>query len=167
MGNTNSDLIGNLEASPQVLSATGKLAGRRRDGASALEVVGTDFDADGDTIKLASIPTNARIRSIKIGNDDLDGGAESVFNLGLYDRDGNIKDEDVYASLVSQLQTATPLTELANEARDLGVFGQRVFEDAGDSEDPNELYDVVMTQTAAVGAPVTGTVAFEIIYTIG
>ncbi len=167
MANTNSDLVANLEASPQVLSPSGKLAGRVRIAVSSVEVTAADFDADGDTIKLASIPSNARINSIKIANDDLDSGADSVFNLGLYDRDGAIKDEDVYASLVTQLQSAAALTELVNEARDIAKHGQRVFEDAGDTDDTDELLDVVMTQTATVAGAVTGTVAFEIEYTVG
>ena len=50
------------------------------------EQTACDFDAIGDTIKLASIPSNARINSIKIANDDLDSGANSAFDLGLLEK---------------------------------------------------------------------------------
>lgn len=166
MANTNSDLVANLEASPQVLSPPGKLAGRVRIAVSSVEVTAADFDAVGDTIKLASIPSNARINSIKIANDDLDSGADSAFDLGLLDRDGAVKDVDVYATAVS-LQTASALRELVNEARDIAKQGQRVFEDAGDTDDTDELLDVVMTQVATVSGALAGTVAFEIEYTVG
>ena len=165
MSNTNSLLIANAIASPRILTDVGLSGGRERVMMGTIEIAAADFDADGDTIRLAKIPTHARIVSIEIGNDDLDTSTNSEYHLGLAKEDGTIKDENAYADAVS-LQAAAVLTRVENEIRDISKVGQQIWQDAGDTTDPNLIYEIVMYQTTASASAQLGTVSFIIKYTI-
>lgn len=169
MTTTNSNLIGNAVASPVVHTPVGKQYGRVRISQDSFEVTGTLFDADNDIIRLARIPVNARIISIKIGNDDLDSGSDSVFNLGVQRPDGTIEDEDFFASLVTQLQADARLTDLYDEAAlaaNRDEVGETLWEMLDVASDPGGSYDICMYQTAAVSSPITATVNFQILYSV-
>lgn len=169
MANTNSNLIANAVASPVVHPPAGKNYGRVRIAQDAFEVTAADFDADGDTIRLCRIPSNARIISIKIGNDDLDGATDSIFNVGVADPDGTIRDEDFFATLVTQFQSATRLTELFDEAlqaANIDEVGETIWEMLDIASDPGGFFEIVLYQTATAGSAQSGTVAFQIMYAI-
>lgn len=137
-----------------------------------------DFDADGDTVFLAQVPSNAKIVSIKTLNDDLDAGTDSAVNVGIYN--GNLKfttsagtdyaadaliDEDAYASAVTTFQAAnTSGTEHAFEARNINAINNYVWEDAGLPEDPDVPLRIVLTQTAAVTTDAAGDVSVILTY---
>ena len=169
MTTTNSDLIANTVASPIVHNPAGKHYGRVRISQGAFEVTGTDFDADGDIIRLARLPVNVRVISIKIGNDDLDSGTDSAFNVGVQRPDGTIEDEDFFATGVTQMRATARLTELYDEAETAAnrdEVGETLWEMLDIASDPGGFYDICLYQTAAVSSPITATVNFQIMYAI-
>ena len=172
MPTTTSTEISNVHARPQVANAAGKDGGRVRIKQGNMEVADGDFDANDDVIRLCEIPTNAVIISIEIGSDALDAGSHSIINVGLSTRGadastaGTIKDEDTYATLVTTWQSATALTEVTNEARDINEQGNAVWQDAGDSADPQAIYEICVYQTAAGGTDAAGTAVYRVLYAI-
>jgi sulfate adenylyltransferase subunit 1 (EFTu-like GTPase family) len=122
----------------------------------------------GDTVMLAPIPTNAAVVSIVLYNDDLDSGTTNTCDVGLYTSDGDVtaKDDDCYASAITDLRAAVvgAGTEVAFEARNINVMGQKVFEDAGDSTDPNTHYFVGLKFDAA--GDTAGDLSFKITYIV-
>lgn len=170
MANTDSNLITNLDASPPVANEVGLSGARMRVAWDEFEVTGADFDAAADTVKLARLPANARIHDISVKCDALDGGTDSAVDVGIYDVDGNAKDQDEFASAVTTFRAAVlTWTELTNEARDIdgctaelwSLAGYTAFKDV-----PKGLLDIVLTQTATVSNDADGTLMFRIIYTI-
>ena len=166
MANVNQTLASNHVASPRVHSPTYQLAGRMRVACGTIALAAGDLSA-GDTIMLAPIPTNAAVVSIKIYNDDLDSGSTVTMHVGLYTADGNTtaKDVDADASATTDLRAAVLTgTEVAFEARNINLMGQKVFEDAGDSSDPNTHYFVGLTFDAA--GDTAGDLSFQITYIV-
>ena len=142
MANVNTDLVTNFLASPPSLNVSYQLGGSMRVASGTVALAAGDLSAS-DTVMLAQIPTNASVVSIKLYNDDLDSGTTNTCNVGLYTADGNVtaKDADVYASAITDLRGAVLVgTEVAFEARNVHLMGQRVWEDAGDSTDPGGYY---------------------------
>jgi hypothetical protein len=97
----------------------------------------------------------------------LDSGTTNTCDVGLYTSDGEVtaKDDDCYASAITDLRGAvTTGTEVAFEARDINKMGQKVFEDAGDSTDPNTHYFVGLKFDAA--GDTAGDLSFVITYIV-
>lgn len=169
MANTNSNLIANAVASPVVHNPAGKNYGRVRISQDAFEVADGDFDANLDTIKLARIPVNARIISIKVANDDMDSGTDSLVDIGVYNTDGTIVDQNFFASLLTEFRTATRLTEYYDEAAavaNIDEIGETLWEMLDVASDPGGFYDIVMTQTAAITTDIAATIGFQILYSV-
>lgn len=169
MTNVNSTLVANFEAEPRVKSPVGQLGGRVRCAQGTLTIPENGYDADGDTLMLAPIPSNARILSIKIGNQDVDSGTDSAFNLGIYDSEGAVKDEDYFASAVTQFRAAARLTELFDEAlqdANIADVGKELWEMAGDTEDPGGHYYIAITETATFTEVADAVISFQILYAI-
>ena len=175
MANMNSTEIANTWATPQVHNMPRNDHGRIRIKQGSVEVTGTSFDADGDTVRLCELPTNASVISIKLAVDDIDSGTNTAFNVGLYQRGtatapGTLIDEDCYASALTYGQTAQALTEIMLEAAATNIdnIGQMVYldADATATSDPATLYELVLTQTATVGGVSTGTYAYQVMYAI-
>lgn len=137
--------------------------GKQRIIMGTLEVATTDLDAN-DTIMLCGLHSSDVVTSIRIMNDDLDSGAGAlVFNLNLYnDADGtSLKLSQAYASLFADAGAiAAPGTELAFEARDISKVGQRVWQDAGDTVDPQKEYFLGLLVQTAPSTPAAGTISF-------
>ena len=170
MPNTNSPFVSSIvsgEAWHQFASEEG---GRVRNLSGDFEVTDNDFDAVGDTIVLAVLPSHARPLSIKIGNDDLDGAVASVIDVGIYNwitpgTLGTAVDDDVFASSRVSFQTATPLTEYLDEgATAITFIGARLWEWAVAASDPGGFYAIVIVQNATVASAQTGTVSFVMKY---
>lgn len=140
-----------------------------------------DHDADGDVILLCPIPSGAVIHKIEVLNDDLDAGTDSAVNVGLYNgpkafttSSGTeyaadaLLDEDCFASAVTFFQAAqTEEGEAAAafEARNITAHGNKAYEDAGLSEDPNRIFQIGFTQTATVSTDAAGDVTVKVYYT--
>ena len=149
MTTASTTLISNYEASPQVMSPSYQLGGVQRVAVGTIALATTDLEAN-DIVMLAPIPSNAAILSIKLYNDDLDSGTTNTCDVGLYTTAGVVVDDDVYASAITDLRGAVLTgTEVAFEARNVNLMGQRVWEDAGATTDTGGYYYVALTFDAA------------------
>lgn len=183
MATTLSTLVQVHDNSPQLPTEaiSGQLRGGRvRKVIDVASVADGDHDADGDAILLAPFPSNAVVTSIKVFNDDLDTGTDSLINVGIYNgnrqftkADGTVVaakaliSEACYASAVATFQAAnTSGAELAYEARNITAAHQKAFEDAGLSQDPGRDFYIGITQTAAVTTDAAGDVMVQVEYTL-
>jgi hypothetical protein len=168
---------------PFLFVTAADLAGNMRVSMDVAAVAAADFDADGDIVYLAQVPSNARIVSIKTYNDDLDSGTDSAVNVGIYNGDeafvdtdasatayaaDALIDEDAYAAASSALQAAvTAGTEHA-----FGTAARRndplrkVWEDAGLDSDPQVPLRIALTQTATVSGAQAGDIVMVVTYVI-
>jgi hypothetical protein len=158
MTTKNSTLVANYEATPQVANNAQELHGVVRVAQGTVALLAGD-STDNDIVMLAPIPTNASITSLQVGSDAL--GGSCTFNVGLYETDGTVIDEDFYATSVAD---GAGLAELRNEAADINTVGQQIWEDAGQSSDPGGYYYVAVTFNATGGT--AGDMSFIINYVI-
>ena len=158
MTTKNTTLVANFEASPQVASNAHELHGVLRVAQGTVALAAGD-STDNDIVMLAPIPSNASITSLKIGSDTL--GGTCTFNVGLYQTNGTVVDEDVYATLVAD---EGALTDVRTEAADINTIGQQVWEDAGASADPGGYYYVAVTFSATGGT--AGDMSYIIEYVV-
>lgn len=180
MATTKANTITLLDASPRLRLESGIISAKSRVFADTVAVADGDFDADGDILYLAEVPSNAKIVSIKLFNDDLDAGTDSAVNIGIYNggtaftsstpttyaADALI-DEDSYATAITTFQTAnTAGVEVAFEARNINAIDNYVWEDAGLPEDPGVPLRIVATQTAAVATDAAGDVSIIVEYVV-
>jgi hypothetical protein len=162
MGIKNSDLVANLVALPQVANNAAELGGvvRIAQGNVALD---TGDSGDNDIVMLAPIPTNATLLSVRIGSDSL--GGTCTYNVGFYptdaESDADAIDEDALATSVAD---GAAVAELRYEVLNLNTTGQQVWELAGQSSDPSDVYYVAATFNAAGGT--AGDMAFIIEYIV-
>jgi len=169
MGTVNSDLITNIVASPTVKNDVGVSGGRLRIQAGTIALGTGDID-DNDIIRLCRLPIKARIFGIYFLNGDLDtGGTGLTFNIGLYQTDGTVIDEDCYALDAAQLQGAvtTLMTNHAFEQRDINAIEQVLWEDAGLSAVPSYgEVDLCITISAVATTAAAEQLTFMVYYTI-
>jgi hypothetical protein len=152
-----------LDASPRLTMEIGTVNGKVRTFQDTVAVAALDFDADGDAVHLAEVPSGAKIVSIKIANDGLETATTGTVNVGLYNgpsaftsstptsyaADGLI-DEDCYATLSTDFQlNGAAFTEYAFEARNINAVNNYVWEDAGLPENPGVPLRIAITQTGA------------------
>ena len=177
MANTDSTEVTNFLADPSVRTPVGQWGGRVRTAEGNFELTGANFDAASDTVRLTRLPAQARINSIKIGNDDLDGGSDSIVDIGLYEpaaTPATAADADCFVDGSTQLRAASPMVNVLATttastvvlATALPYVGKTLYEWAGDSAGDFAEYDIVMTNTATVSSDADGTVAYIIDYTI-
>ena len=173
MANTNSAVASGLLTTSTGLTEVGKNGARVRIAQDVVTLVAADIDADGDTVVLAPLPSNARIIRIYFGADDLDTGTDMAWNIGLYDWTkedglGTVIDEDFFASAVAT-QAVTQLTDVTIEATAAAAhvdLPKRLWEVDGETSDPGGFYAVVATQTAAATGAAAGDMAFQILYCV-
>ena len=158
MTTKNTDLVANFEATPPVLNNAAELAGVVRTAHGQVELAAGD-STDNDIVMLAPIPSNAAIPQLFVGSDTF--GGSCTFNVGIYQTDGTVKDEDVFASSVAD---AAALTDVRFEAADLNTASQKLWELAGDSSDPGGYFYVAITFNATGGT--AGTLAWNINYIV-
>jgi len=164
MTTKNSSIMTNTLAEPKGFNNVRRQGGVTRVVLDTFEVAVGDLDT-ADIINLVRLPGNALIKSIKIANDDLDTATGIVFDLGIQDVDGAVKDVNAFASAVTQFQGAAGFTELANEARVIEDLVTPLFELAGDTELVHDAqYDIVITLSAGATTPVAGTISVDIEY---
>ena len=166
MANVNSTQVTNFLATPAVVNEATNIHGVQRVACGTIAAAAGDLSA-GDTIMLCMVPTNAAVTSIVMYNDDLDSGSTHTLHVGLYTADGNVtaKDVDCYASATTDMRAAvTAGTELAFEARNINLMGQKVWQDAGDSADPGGYYLIGMESQAA--GDTAGDISWSITYVV-
>ena len=158
MTTKNSTLVANFEASPQVASNAHELHVVLRVAQGTVALAAGD-STDNDIVMLAPIPSNASITSLKIASDAL--GGSCTFNVGLYQTNGTVVDEDVYATLVAD---EGAMADVRTEAANINTIGQQVWEDAGASADPGGYYYVAVTFSATGGT--AGDMSYIIEYVV-
>jgi hypothetical protein len=103
--NVKSGLITNRDAAPRTLNSAALESGRVRSKVGTVEV--TNGDSIGSTFRLCSVPSNARVRSIRLFQDAITSAAADV---GLYQTTENgsaVVDADAYASAASIVEPVT------------------------------------------------------------
>ena len=158
MGTANSDLVSNFEATPPVLTDSSLLHGVVRVAQGTIVVAAGDSD-DDDIVMLAPIPSNAVVPQIWIGSDTF--GGSCTFNVGIYQSDGTVVDEDYFASAVAD---AAAMADVRHEAADINTAGKTMWEMAGASADPGGFYYIAVTMSAAGGTE--GDLSFNIHYVV-
>ena len=159
MTTKNTTLVSNFEASPVVASDAHELHGVLRVAQGTVALAAGD-STDDDIVMLAPIPSNASITALQVAADAL--GGSCTFNVGLYQTDGTVVDEDVYASAVADGTTA--VADVRTEAANINTIGQQLWEDAGASADPGGYYYVAATFAATGGT--LGDMSFIIHYVV-
>ena len=159
MGTKNSDLVANFEATPPVLTDSALLHGVLRVAQGTIVVAAGDSD-DDDIVMLAPIPSNATVSNIWIGADNL--GGSCTYNVGIYQSDGTVVDEDYYATAVAD--GVTVLSDVRFEAANINTAGKAMWEMAGASSDPGGFYYIAATMAAAGGTE--GDMSFCINYVV-
>ena len=158
MTTKNTDLVANFEATPQVANSAAELAGVLRTAHGSVELAAGD-STDNDIVMLAPIPSNAAVPTLFVGSDTF--GGSCTFNVGIYTSAGVVKDEDVFATSVAD---AAAMADVRYEAADLNTGSQKLWELAGDSEDPGGYFYVAITFNATGGT--AGTLNWNISYVV-
>ena len=109
---------------------------------------------------LAPIPSNASITAIQVATDAL--GGSCTFNVGIYQTDGTVVDEDFFATSVADGTTA--VADLRTEAADINTIGAKLYTNAGASTDPGGYYYIAATFNATGGTG--GDMSFIIHYVV-
>ena len=107
MTTRNSDLVANLEATPQVANLAGELHGSVRIAQGNVALLDGD-STNGDVVMLAPIPSNATIVSIRVGSDGL--GGSCTYDIGIYTEAANLN------------TTGQQLYTMAGDSSDPGGF---------------------------------------------
>ena len=158
MTTKNTDLVANFEATPQVANSAAELAGVLRTAHGSVELAAGD-STDNDIVMLAPIPSNAAVPTLFVGSDTF--GGSCTFNVGIYTSAGVVKDEDVFATSVAD---AAAMADVRYEAADLNTGSKKLWELAGDSEDPGGYFYIAITFNATGGT--AGTLNWNISYVV-
>lgn len=159
---TKSSTITNRDATPVVLTNNAISRGAQK------RAVGVVASVSGDSIAskyfFCSVPSNAIIHSATVSAPDI--GTTLEFDLGLYRSTadgGAVVDADFFAAAVnvhggaltkSQVMYSNVITVANSE--------MRLWQHLGLASDPNVIYDVVGTLTAASDA--AGSICVEVVY---
>ena len=167
MSTAYSNIVAGLVATPPTHAPVGKNSGRERVIMDNFEVLAADV-ADTDIIVLCRLPSNVRLTSLQIGNDELDANASptATFDIGGYKPDGTVIDVDALGTSVAQFGAATALTELLYETKTIEDVGEYLWQMLGLSADPGGMIDIALTMDAANATAAAGTIAFVIKYTL-
>ncbi len=118
--------------------------------------------ANGDTIHLARLPSNAVLHAnSKMWHGDF--GTGITFDIGTFNLNTGADDDDSIASAVD-VATAAAGVELMSTATAIANHGKRLWEIAGQSQDPGGEIDIKVT--IGGGDPGAAALAWEILYTI-
>ena len=171
----------NYEATPQVMVDSASAGGKVRVWSDTIAAATTDID-DDDIIMMAEIPSNAKIKSIMLYNDDLDTGGSPalVTDVGIYN--GNIKftssagtayaaegviDRDCYGTVSTVLQAAvTAGTEFRYETLGIETVGNYMWEDGGLPEDPGKMLRIALTIETVAATAAAGDVTMVVEYIV-
>lgn len=138
---------------------------RLYDQADTVEV--TNGDSIGSKFILGSVPSSASMRELTVLCDAI---TAATADVGLYrtTQDGGaVVDADLFGSAVSLASAITTGTNILHESGvlDIANLAKPLWQILGLSSDPQVMYDVVATLTAAATA--TGTLTARITYAQG
>lgn len=164
--NTKSTLITNADNTTYTLTKKDLAAGVVKVARATVET------ANGDDIasvyRFFRLPSRARVVSLQLYSDDI--GTTTIADFGLYRTaadGGAVVDADAFASAVSLKDGAVSGTEIQHESAVYGVedVETQLWQIAAATTDPNIMYDVCATLTAAADA--AGTISLVCLYTDG
>lgn len=161
--NTKANPITNAEALPPVRNPVTLEGGRVRSIVSKVEIAAGDDD--GSVYRMARVHSSWRIKSIRKMSDAITGGTD--FAVGLYqtaENGGAVVSKGCYADSLSLASADTTGTNVAFQARNIDNSENRVWQDAGLTEDPQRFYDLCFTGDT-VGT-VAGGLATDVEYVI-
>lgn len=168
---TKATAVTNADAATQTNNSQKIAGGRLRESVGTIEAV--SGDSIGSVYRLARVKSGDRISQIMLSCDAI---TTCAGDIGIYDiasvNSGAVVDADFFASAQS-LATALVNTDVTHEAdaADAGAgFGladveKPLWQALGLSADPNKLYDIAVTLTAAAGS--AGTVSMKVRYVDG
>lgn len=161
--NTKSSSITNRDATPSVASNSRLTKSNTMSGIGVVAVANGDSIAS--TLRLTSVPSNARISQVLLTSTAITSAAA---DLGLYqtaDNGGLVVDADFFASAAS-LAAAQSNVDVTRESGIVTVANIElpIWQALGLAADPSRDYDVVLTLTAAATA--AGNAAVEIRYAV-
>lgn len=170
-----------LSAVRQSLGPVARTYGRKRVISGNFEVATGDLDLN-DIIIICPIPSAAVLHSLKLTNDDLDGAAVGLIDIGICDKDGAdvntgagdsremlLNDSTIFRAVVLPSQSI----ELANQGGQnaVDIHGAQMWEriniqTAGTfSADPNRLWFICL-RINVLGTPQAGTIGYKTEYTL-
>lgn len=158
--NLKSTPLSNADASPVVPNYPHEMAGMLRSSVGAIVKGATDNNAS--TYRFVRLPSNARLVGRRLQNDAITGMTDVDF--GLYAvNDGAEVDKDILEdglNLSSAVDSGfAPFAQIAPEN-----IGKRLWELAGETEDPGGEYDIVATaNTSGSGG---GDIGLEVLWTL-
>jgi len=168
--------ITNLDATPRTTLEAASGGGKLRVWMDTFAAGTGDLDND-DIIVMAQVPSNAKLVSLQIYNDDLNSGS-GTFNVGLYNGPqaytisgtttdaAAVIDEDCYVTLSTQFQAAvTAPAELLAETRDVNAIANFVWEDGGLAQDPGVPLRIAITMSAT-GTAIAGDITMVVKYVV-
>mgnify|MGYP003639688823 CR=1 FL=1 len=175
--------ITKLDATPRTLMDAGSGTGKMRVFMDTIAAGTGDID-DNDIIYMAEVPSNSKIVSIMLYNDDLDtnGSPALATDVGLYnggtkfnDTDASttayaaegLIDRDSYATAITTLQAAnTSGVECAYEARNVNAVANYVWEDGGLTSDPGVPLRIALTMETAAATAAAGDITMVVTYVV-
>ena len=176
MATTKSVEITNLDATPRTTLEAASAGGKLRVWMDTYAASTGDLDND-DIVVMAQVPSNAKIVSLMIYNDDLN-SASGTHNVGLYNGPqaytisgtttaaAAVIDEDCYVTDSQAFRAAVKEpVELLAETRDINAIANFVWEDGGLSEDPKVPLRIAVTMSAT-GTAIAGDITIVVKYTI-
>ena len=183
MGTAYSTELTNYEATPQVMVSPASATGKIRVWSDTIAAGTGDID-DDDILMMAEIPSNAKIKSIKLYNDDLDSGGSPalVTDVGIYN--GNVKfndtdgsatayaaegviDRNCYGTVMTVLQAAvTAGTEVRYETLGIETVGNFMWEDAGLTSDPGRMLRIALTIETVAATAAAGDITMVVEYIV-
>lgn len=128
----------NADAKPVVPVYSYETNGMLRSSQGKVEIAAGDDD--NSIYRLVRLPSNARLVSLTKYNDAITGGDD--FDFGLFGTDGSEIDVNAFADAVDLTSADTTGTNILHEANDIDNHGLRLFELAGETEDPGIQYDI-------------------------
>ena len=164
------------------LTEAASYTGKVRVAMDTIALATGDID-DNDIIHMVKVPSNVKLVSIKLSNDDLDSGGSPalVTDIGLYvgetkftDTDasatayaaGAVIDRDCYGTVMTTLQAAALDTEVLHETRDKNLISNFVWQDGGLTSDPGVPLYISLTIETFAATAAAGDVTMVVQYVV-
>ena len=144
----------NLIATPKVIADSSEINGKSRSLVESVSV--TSGGTANDVVVFFPVWSGWRLNDLQYMADDLETGTTTLdVNFGLYNvTSGNdftlstAVDDNIYGDAVSFTSTVlvpTSFTRTTGGARNLNAEGNKIWEDAGATEDPHTWYLICAT----------------------
>lgn len=167
-------MITNLEAQPVLVADRGATGNGPKVAFVTNEIATTSIDEVNDIALLLPLPSNAKMLSLVIFNDDLDSHATPTLAVdvgGYYGNDvtgqtsGTAIDVNNIASAITTLQAAnTTGVEILFEAQDINGIGKPLWQILGLTTNPGGTIYIGIKATTAAATAAAGTVTLRAMY---